>query len=109
MQTFPMNPDRLPLPVQLLDDEGTTWRLRKKRIYLRVVRRLINDSAVTIVLGEMGGTHPRLVTDDERSTLWSKVKIDYMGPGGSWSTGRYLAHEFRTDPDRRMLFVEDHC
>ncbi len=104
-----MNPDRLQPPVDLLDDEGTTWRLRKKRIDLRVARRLINNGAAAVVLGEMGGTHPRLITDDERSTLWDKVKVSYMGPGGDWATGRYLAHEFRAPADRHMLFVEDHC
>lgn len=109
MQSFPMNPDRLQPPVDLLDDEGTTWHLRKKRIDLRVVRRLINNPAATIVLGEMGGIHPRLITDDERPALWNEVKDGYMGPGGHWATGRYLAHEFRTHTDRRMLFVEDHC
>ncbi|MEV6769248.1 hypothetical protein AB0N05_11560 [Nocardia sp. NPDC051030] len=109
MQEFPTNPDRLPRPVSLLDDDGTTWQLQRKRIDLRIVRRLINDSAATIVLGESGGMHPRLVTDDERSTLWDKVKVGYMGPGGDWATGRYLAHEFRAEPDRRMLFVEHHC
>ncbi|WP_433207606.1 hypothetical protein ACQP1G_22320 [Nocardia sp. CA-107356] len=109
MQIFPTNLDRLDQPVQLSDDSGTTWLLRKKRIDLRVAHRLIKDSAATIVLGECGGTRPRLVPDSERSTLWDKIKIGYKGPGGDWATGRYLAHEFRTDTDRRMLFIEDHC
>jgi hypothetical protein len=39
--------------------------------------------------------------------LWDKVKDDYKGPDGT--AGRYLAHEFRADADRRMLYVEEHC
>ncbi|GAA1263779.1 hypothetical protein GCM10009665_61630 [Kitasatospora nipponensis] len=109
MQAFPMNPDRLEAPVQLLDDAGTTWQLRKKRVDLRAVRRLMKDHAATIVLGESGGTRPRPVVDGERPMLWDKVKDDYKGPGGSGTAGRYLAHEFRADAERRMLYLEEHC
>ncbi|MBD0692554.1 hypothetical protein [Streptomyces sp. CBMA123] len=109
MQAFPMNPDRLEAPVQLLDDAGTAWQLRRKRVDLRAVRRLMKDRASIVVLGENGGTRPRPVADGERPTLWDKVKDDYKGPGGSRTTGRYLAHEFRADADRRMLYLEEHC
>jgi hypothetical protein len=103
-----MNPDRLGT-LQIVDDDGGTWHLRKKRIQLRVVRRLIKDPSVRVVLGEAGGTLPRAVSEDERAGLWDSVRTDYMGPGGDWATGAYLAHEFRTDADDRMLFVEEHC
>ncbi|MER7582115.1 hypothetical protein [Kitasatospora sp. NPDC097691] len=109
MQAFPMNPDRLEAPVQLIDDTGTAWRLRKKRVDLRAVRRLMKDRAATVVLGESGGTRPRLVADVERPMLWDQVKDGYRGPGGSRTANRYLAHEFRTDADRRLLYVEEHC
>ncbi|MFF0413422.1 hypothetical protein ACFYUY_23665 [Kitasatospora sp. NPDC004745] len=109
MQAFPMNPDRLESPVQLMDDAGTAWQLRKKRVDLRAVSRLMKDDAVTVVLGESGGTRPRLVSDGERPTLWGKVKDDYKGPNGGRMAGRYLAHEFRADADRRMLYLEEHC
>ncbi|MER7766977.1 hypothetical protein [Kitasatospora sp. NPDC096140] len=109
MQAFPTNPDRLEAPVQLTDDTGTAWQLRKKRIDLRAVRRLMKDRAATVVLGESGGTRPRLVADSERPQLWDEVKDGYRGPGGGGTAGRYLAHEFRADSDRRMLYVEEHC
>ncbi|WP_255360319.1 hypothetical protein [Kitasatospora sp. MBT66] len=41
--------------------------------------------------------------------LWDKVKDDYKEPGGSRTAGRYCAHEFRTDADRHMLYLEEHC
>ncbi|MFI9298876.1 hypothetical protein ACIG0C_05655 [Kitasatospora aureofaciens] len=109
MQAFPMNPDRLEGPVLLLDDAGAAWQLRKKRVDLRAVRRLMKDPASVVVLGESGGTRPRLVVDGERPMLWGMVKDDYKGSGGSRTAGRYLAHEFRTHADRRMLYLEEHC
>ncbi|MFI8458116.1 hypothetical protein [Kitasatospora sp. NPDC085464] len=109
MQTFPRNPDRLEAPVQLTDDTGTAWQLRKRRIDLRAVRRLMKDRAATVILGESGGTRPRLVADSERPLLWAAVRDGYRGPGGSPSASRYLAHEFRAGTDRRMLYVEEHC
>ncbi|MFE0459183.1 hypothetical protein ACFW1A_07955 [Kitasatospora sp. NPDC058965] len=109
MQTFPVNPDRLDPPVRLTDDADTTWQLGKKRLDLRAVRRLIKDPAVTVVLGESGGTRPRLAADGERPRLWDGVRTGYRGPGGTASGGRYLAHEFRTDGDRRLLYLEEHC
>ncbi|GAA2030013.1 hypothetical protein GCM10009839_32050 [Catenulispora yoronensis] len=109
MQSLPTNPDRLEQPVLLIDDAGDAWQLRTKRLDLRVVRRLIKDKAAVVVLGESGGTRPRLAVDDERSILWGKLKDSYMGPGGEWSTGRYLAHEFHAEAGHRMLYIEDHC
>ncbi|MEV7238553.1 hypothetical protein AB0N06_32835 [Streptomyces sp. NPDC051020] len=109
MQAFHMNPDQLEAPVQLLDNAGTAWLLRKKRVDLRAARRLLKDHAAAVVLGESGGTRPRLVADGERPMLWDKVKDDYKGPGGSGTAGRYLAHEFRADADLRMLYLEEHC
>jgi hypothetical protein len=104
-----MNPNQLEAPVQLLDDAGTAWQLRKKRVDLRAVRRLMKDHAAVVVLGESGGTRPRLVADGERPLLWDKVKNDDKGPGGGRTTGRYLGHEFRAAADRRMLYLEEHC
>ncbi|MFE3194827.1 hypothetical protein ACFXHA_37885 [Nocardia sp. NPDC059240] len=109
MQDFHTNPDRLKQPVELQDDAGITWRLRRRRIDLRVARRLLHDSTAVVILGERGGTHPRLVADAERPRLWSEISGHYLGPGGGTATGRFLAHEFRADPDRRMLYVEEHC
>lgn len=109
MQAFHMNPDQLGAPVKLLDDARVEWLLRKKRVDLRAVRRLLKDHATTVLLGESGGTRPRLVADGERPMLWDKVKDDYKGPGGRRMAGRYLAHEFRADADRRMLYLEEHC
>lgn len=109
MQDFPVNPDHLEQPVRLEDDNGTTWQLHRKRIDVRVVRRLLNDATATVILGERGGTHPRPVGAAERAALWGKIKGDYLGPGGDWATGRFLAHEFRADTGRRMLFIEEHC
>ncbi|TWF90403.1 hypothetical protein [Kitasatospora viridis] len=109
MDAFPVNPDRLEAPVRLLDDTGTAWLLRKRRIELRVIRRLIKERATTVVLGESGGTRPRPVADDERPVLWERIKDGHPGTGGNRAAGGYLAHEFRTETDRRMLYVEEHC
>ncbi|MFI9789127.1 hypothetical protein ACIHEI_37275 [Kitasatospora sp. NPDC051984] len=108
MQSFPANPDSLADPVTLVDGQGTCWVLHRKRLDLRVVRRLVKDAATPVVWGDMGGISPRPVAEAERSTLWALIKDEYKGPGGTWS-GRYLAHEFRAGPGRRMLYVEDHC
>lgn len=109
MQSFPANPDSLSHPVTLLDEEGTNWVLYRKRLDLRVVRRLIKDARTAVVWGDMGGINPRTTAEAERPGLWALIKDDYKGPGGAWSTGRCPAHEFRAEPDRRMLYVEDHC
>ncbi|WP_245791142.1 hypothetical protein [Actinacidiphila rubida] len=93
----------------LLDEEGTSWVLHRKRLDLRAVRRLVKDATTPVVWGAMGGIVPRTATDAERPELWARIKDHYMGPGGTWSTGRYLAHEFRAEPGKRMLYVEDHC
>ncbi|MEU6967259.1 hypothetical protein AB0A71_05860 [Kitasatospora aureofaciens] len=69
----------------------------------------MKDPTSIIVLGESGGTRPLLVVDGERPMLWGMVKDDYKGPGGDRTAGRYLAHEFRTHADRRMLYLEEHC
>lgn len=109
MQSFPANPDSLNGPVTLLDDQGTHWVLHRKRVDLRIVRRLVKDTATPVVWGDMGGISPRLTTEAERPELWERIKDEYLGPGGSGATGRYLAHEFHAEPGRRMLYVEDHC
>ncbi|WP_254898093.1 hypothetical protein [Kitasatospora sp. NA04385] len=93
----------------LLDEQGTRWVLHRKRLDLRIVRRLVKDAATPVVWGDMGGISPRLAAEAERPMLWNRIKDEYQGPGGSWSTGRYLAHEFRAEPGQRMLYIEDHC
>ncbi|MET9218999.1 MULTISPECIES: hypothetical protein [unclassified Streptomyces] len=109
MQSFSASPDSLSGPLTLLDDEGTSWILHRKRLDLRIVRRLVKDATTLVFWGDMGGMSPRLTTAAERPLLWDRIKDEYMGPGGTWSTGRYLAHEFRAEPGHRMLYVEDHC
>lgn len=109
MQPFPANPDSLNDPVKPRDEQGTCWVLHRKGVDLRIVRRLLKDSATPVVWGSMGGIIPRLTRDGERPGLWDRIKDEYKGPGGTCSTGRYLAHEFRAEPGRRMLYVEDHC
>lgn len=109
MQRFPTNPGSLNGPVTLLDDEGTRWVLHRKRVDLRIVRRLVKDDATSVIWGDMGGICPRPVPETERPALWGRIKNEYLGPGGACSTGRYLAHEFRAEPRRRMLYIEDHC
>ncbi|MGW5101927.1 hypothetical protein [Streptomyces sp. NPDC004100] len=42
-------------------------------------------------------------------TVTERIKDAYKGQGGTSLTGRYLAHEFRAEPGRRMVHVEDHC
>ncbi|GAA4965349.1 hypothetical protein GCM10023205_32120 [Yinghuangia aomiensis] len=108
MQRFPANPDALDGPVALVDEHGVAWTLHRKRLDLRVVRRLVKDRATPVVWGDMGGTSPRSLPESERPALWPRLKDGYRGPDGN-SSGRYLAHEFRAGPDRRMLHVEDHC
>lgn len=90
-------------------DQGTSWVLHRKRLDLRVVRRLVKDACTPVIWGDMGGTSPRLTAETERPMLWDRIKGDYKGPGGTSPTGRYLAHEFRAEPGRRMLYVEDDC
>lgn len=109
MQPFPANPDSLNDPVKLLDEQGTCWVLHRRRVDLRIVRRLLKDAAAPVVWGSMGGIIPRLTRDSERPGLWDRIKDEYKGPGATCSTGRYLAHEFRAESGRRMLYVEDHC
>ncbi|MFD8804512.1 hypothetical protein [Streptomyces sp. NPDC059597] len=109
MQPFLTNPDSVKGPVTLLDDQGTGWVLYRKRLDLRVVRRLVKDAGTPLVWGDMGGTSPRLTSAAERSVAWERIKDAYMGPGGTSPTGRYLAHEFRAEPGRRMVYIEDHC
>jgi hypothetical protein len=109
MQQLPVNPDSVNEPLTLLDDQGTSWVLHRKRLDLRVVRRLVKDATTPVVWGDMGGTSPRLTTETERPMLWDRIKDEYKGPGGTSPTGRYLAHEFRAEPGRRMLYVEDNC
>jgi hypothetical protein len=109
MKWFPANPDSLSAPVTLLDDQGVLWVLHRRRVDLRIVRRLVKDTATLVVWGDMGGISPRLTTEAERPVLWDQIKDEYNGPGGAGSTGRYLAHVFLTESGRRMLYVEDHC
>lgn len=109
MQPLPVNPGSVKEPFTLLDDQGTSWVLHCKRLDLRIVRRLVKDAAIPVFWGDMGGTRPRLMTETERPMLWDRIKDEYMGPGGTSLTGRYQAHEFRAEPGRRMLYVEDNC
>ncbi|MGC0423596.1 hypothetical protein ABIA38_009147 [Embleya sp. AB8] len=60
-------------------------------------------------MGDMGGISPRNLPEAERPALWGRIKGEYQGPGGVGTMGRYLAHEFRAEPNRRMLYVEDQC
>ncbi|WP_327286864.1 hypothetical protein [Streptomyces sp. NBC_01198] len=109
MQSFPANPDSLDGPVTLVDDQGTSWVLHRKRVDLRVVRRLVKDPGTPVVWGDMAGIVPRPTTDAERPGLWIRIKGAYRGPGGDGSAGRYLAHEFRAESGRLLLYVEDDC
>lgn len=97
------------LPVTLVDDQGTHWVLHRRRLDLRIIRRLAKDTATPAIWGDTGGLTPRRLTETERPTLRTHLKTAYKGPGGDWSTGRYLAREFRADRGRRMLYIEDHC
>lgn len=109
MDRFPANPDSLEDPLTLVDDEGTRWVLHRRRLDIRVVRRLVRDPAAPLVWGDVGGLVPRPVCAGERDGAWERIKGEYAGPGGVGPGGRYLAHEFRADPGRRLLYVEDHC
>ncbi|WP_237536163.1 hypothetical protein [Streptomyces sp. SID3343] len=60
-------------------------------------------------MGGLGGIIPRTVPEAERPTLWGRIENEYQGPGGAGSMGRHAAHEFRAEPGRRMLYIEDHC
>ncbi|MFF7251179.1 hypothetical protein ACFZBU_45860 [Embleya sp. NPDC008237] len=109
MQRFSANPDSLNGPVTLVDEQGIRWVLHRKRLDVRVVRRLVKDHATPVIWGDMGGITPRIVPEAERPALWGRIKDEYLGPGGTGPMGRYLAHEFRAEAGRRMLYVEDHC
>jgi hypothetical protein len=109
MQPFPANPDSLRDPVTLIDEQGTSWLLHRKRLDLRIVRRLLTDAATPVVWGDIGGIQPRPATEAERPVLWNQIKDAYKGPGGARSSGHYLGHEFRAEPGRRLLYLEDHC
>ncbi|MGA5822055.1 hypothetical protein ACPC54_29835 [Kitasatospora sp. NPDC094028] len=110
MQTFKQNPGSTPGVVTLLDDEGTTWTLHRKRLDLRTVRRLVRIPETALVRGRMGGLAPEATADTERPGLWELIRRDYGGPGGDPNHGRYVAHEFRADSGRRrMVYIEDHC
>ncbi|MGW4651403.1 hypothetical protein [Kitasatospora sp. NPDC004289] len=109
MEHFSTNPGSMKGPVSLVDDQGTRWVLHRKGLDLRVVRRLIRDAAVSVVWGDMGGLVPLQVADAERPEVWERIKREYFGPGGIGSYGRYLAHEFRAEPSRRLLYIENYC
>lgn len=109
MESFAANPDSLPDPVTLLDEQGTTWVLHRRRVDLRIVRRLIKDAATSVVWADMGGIRPRPTTEAERPAIWDRIKNDYRGPGGSGSTATCVAHEFRAESGRRMLYVAEDC
>ncbi|MFK0173980.1 hypothetical protein ACIQU5_34905 [Streptomyces sp. NPDC090306] len=109
MELFPSNPDSLADPVTLLDEQGIAWVLQRRRVDLRIVRRLIKDEATPVVWADMGGIRPRPTAMAERPALWDRIKNDYRGPGGSGSTGRCLAHEFRAELGRRLLYVAEDC
>lgn len=107
MQPFSANPGSLKGVVTLVDDEGVSWVLHRKRLELRAVRGLMKNPAVVLVWGDVGGLRPRMVREG-RAELWGLVACAYGGPGGT-ADGRYVAHEFRAGPERRLLYVEDHC
>ncbi|MFI6586809.1 hypothetical protein [Embleya sp. NPDC050493] len=109
MQRFSASPGSLNDPVTLVDEQGIRWVLHRRCLDVRVVRRLVKDRATLVIWGDMGGIGPRAVSEAERLALWGRIKGEYSGPGGAGAMGRYVAHEFRAEPGRRMLFVEDHC
>jgi hypothetical protein len=109
MEPFSVDPDSLPDPVTLVDGQGTAWLLHRRRVDLRIVRRLLKDSTTLVVWADMGGLAPRPMAEADRPALWDRIRNDYGGPGGSGPTGRCVAHEFRAEPGRRMLYVAEDC
>jgi len=109
MERFSASPGTMSGPVTLIDEEGIRWVLHRKRLDMRVVRRLVKDRTAPVMWGDMGGICPRALPETERPALWDRIKGAYLGPGGTGTMGRYLAHEFRAEAGRRMLYVEDHC
>jgi hypothetical protein len=97
---------------ELVEPDGRRWRLRRRRIDLRVVKRLIRRADVVVVVAESAGAQPRRIADHERAALWETVRRSYAGPGGPdlrIGAREYLGHEFGDDDGRVMLYLDVWC
>jgi hypothetical protein len=94
---------------ELVEPDGRRWRVRRRRIDLRVVKRLIRRRDVVVMRGASGGLQPRRIPDHERAAVWETVRRSYAGPGGPdprVGATEYMGHEFGDD-DRVMLYLEE--
>jgi hypothetical protein len=97
---------------ELVESDGTRWRIRRRRVDLRVVKRLIHRAGVVVVLSESAGGQPRRIAGQECRAVWETIRRSYAGPGGpDICIGRieYMAHEFADDGGRVMLYIEQWC
>jgi hypothetical protein len=96
---------------ELVEPDGRHWRIRRRRIDLRVVKRLIRRTDVIVVL-KSGGGQPRRIADKERAALWETIRRSYAGPGGPIpciGIKEYMGHEFGDDDGKVMLYLEEWC
>lgn len=96
---------------ELVEPDGRRWRIRRRRLDLRVVKRLMHRGDVVVMLGESGGLRPRRVPKGERAAVWETVRRSYAGPGGpnpSIGAREYMGHEFGDDSGGVMVYLENH-
>jgi hypothetical protein len=92
----------------LVDPDGGTWSMSRRRLDLRVVRRALRSESASVLLGENGGFNLKWVAADQRPTLWERLRKDYRGPGGV-PDGDYVGHEFVNEIGARLLYLEKSC
>lgn len=105
-------PGSAPGPVatgELVEADGHRWRLRRRRLDLRLVKRLLHRPEVVVLLCEPEAGSPRRVPVQERGQLWDQAQRAYAGPGacGHPVDGpEYLGHEFTDGDGQTLLYLE---
>jgi len=92
----------------LVDPDGRSWTLARRRLDIRVVRRAFRNADRRLLLGESGGFELRWVDSDERADLWQKIRTNYAGPGGR-HFGDVTGHEFVDADGYGLVYVEVSC
>jgi hypothetical protein len=92
----------------LIDPEGTTWTVTRRRLDLRIVRRALRSGNYLVVLGHCAGGDLSWVGSEQRAALWEQVRSCYRGPGGD-ELGDYMGDEFGAADGRRLVYLEALC
>jgi hypothetical protein len=93
----------------LVDPDGGTWTMSRRRLDLRLMRRALRaDATERLLLGESGGFDIRWVEPAERPQLWRQLRDGYNGPG-STSQGPYAGYTFVDAAGREIVYIEVSC